>query len=75
MTVPDPEIPGKDDHQDEPQVGRTNGNDLVVEILQDQVRQLTEQLESRTKEISELHMIIGARSLNPGRPWWKLWRL
>ena len=74
VTVPDPEIPGKDDHQDEPRVGRTNGNDLVVEILQDQVRRLSEQLDASTKEISELHQIIGARALNPGRSWWKLWR-
>lgn len=71
VSVPEPE----DDHQDEPMTGgRANGNALVVEVLQDQVRQLTEQLESRTKEISELHMIIGARALNPGRSWWKLWR-
>ena len=73
VTVPDPEIPGKDDHQDEPQVGRTNGNALVIEVLQDQVRRLSEQLDARTKEISELHQIIGARALNPGRSWWRLW--
>jgi len=69
VSVPEPQ----DDHQDESWVGPTNGNALVVEVLQVQVRQLTEQLEARTKEISELHQIIGARALNPGRSWWRLW--
>jgi len=73
VTVPDPVIPGNDEHQDEPRVAHTNGNALVIEVLQNQVRLLSEQLDARTKEISELHQIIGARALNPGRSWWRLW--
>jgi len=73
----------EDNHQDEPWAdnARSNDNALVIKVLQDQalqlkdqVLQLTGQLDSRTKEISELHQIIGARALNPGRSWWMLWR-
>jgi len=50
-----------------------DGNDLV-EILKGQVQDLRDMLDTRTREISELHQIIGARALNPGsRPWWKFW--
>jgi len=55
----------------------------LVEVLQDQVKRLDahvedlqHQLADRTREISELHQLLGARSLNPGvdRPWWVFWR-
>lgn len=54
----------------------------LVDLLRDQVKRLDahvedlqHQLADRTREISELHQLLGARSLNPGvdRPWWKLW--
>jgi len=62
--------------------GRADDNDLV-ELLKGQVQDLKamlekrdRDLENRTREISELHQLLGARSLNPGvdRPWWAIWR-
>ena len=51
-------------------------NVLVVEVLQGQVKALTDQLEHRTKEISELHQLLAAHSLNAGqgKHWWAFWR-
>jgi len=48
------------------------GTDSQSEILW-----LREQLETRTREVAELHQLLGAHSLNPGRttsPWWAFWR-
>jgi len=62
---------------DPPPVGgdpRGNGrSDALVDVLMAQVQDLREQLDARTREISELHQLMGARSLNPGRPWWRRW--
>jgi len=43
---------------------------------QSEIQWLREQLETRTKEISELHQLLAAHSLNAGqrRPWWVFWR-
>jgi len=48
------------------------GIDSQVEILW-----LREQLETRTREVAELHQLLAAHSLNPGHtttPWWAFWR-
>lgn len=65
--------------------GQHNGHQdsELVNLLRDQVKRLDAhvedlqgQLADRTREISELHQLLGARSLNPGvdRPWWVFWR-
>jgi len=43
---------------------------------QSEIQWLREQLETRTKEISELHQLLAAHSLTAGqrRPWWVFWR-
>jgi len=44
---------------------------------QAEITWLREQLETRTREVSELHQLLAAHSLNPGRttsPWWAFWR-
>ena len=43
---------------------------------QSEIQWLREQLEARTREISELHQLLAVRSLNPSqhKPWWALWR-
>jgi excisionase family DNA binding protein len=44
---------------------------------QSEIKWLREQLETRTREVAELHQLLGAHSLNPGRatsPWWAFWR-
>ena len=63
-----------DHHQDGPPDGGTDSNALVME-MKARIASLEEQLATRTREISELHQIIGAKALGPGvdRPWWKLW--
>jgi len=48
-------------------------SDALVDVLMAQLQDLREQLDARTREISELHQLMGARSLNPGRPWWRRW--
>jgi len=45
----------------------------VEEILRSQVQDLRDQLDSRTREISELHQLLAARALNPGKAWWRFW--
>jgi len=56
----------QDDHHD---------NNELVEILRQQLAEKDRQLDARTREISELHQLLGARSLNAGaRPWWWFWR-
>jgi len=54
---------------------RSNNNE-IVEILRQQLAEKDRQLDARTREISELHQLLAARSLNPGqgRPWWRFWR-
>jgi len=44
--------------------------------LRELVDALREQLDSRTREISELHQLLAARALpSPGNsPWWMFWR-
>ena len=50
-------------------------NGGLVDVLKDQVADLRTQLEARTREISELHQLLGARALQPGvQPWWAFWR-
>ena len=43
---------------------------------QSEIKWLREQLETRTREISELHQLLAAHSLNPAqsKPWWAFWR-
>jgi len=47
----------------------------LVELLKVQVQDLRDQLDTRTREISELHQLMAARSLNAShaRPWWRFW--
>jgi len=54
--------------------GATNSD--LVEMLKGQVHDLRDQLDTRAREISELHQLLAARSLAPGviRPWWAFWR-
>jgi len=44
--------------------------------LRELVNTLQEQLDARTREISELHQLMAAKALPaPGnRPWWMFWR-
>jgi len=81
--ITDPASPRVEDvGQDD---GHHNGHQDsgLVDLLQDQVKRLDahvedlqQQLADRTREISELHQLLGARSLNPGvpQPWWAFWR-
>jgi len=48
----------------------------LVEFLKSQIQDLRDQIADRTREISELHQLLGARSLAPGvdRPWWQIWK-
>ena len=56
---------------------------------QSEIKWLREQLETRTREVAELHQLLAAHSLNPGppapepepppypapsTPWWVFWR-
>lgn len=43
---------------------------------QSEIKWLREQLETRTREIAELHQLLAAHSLNPAqsKPWWAFWR-
>ena len=52
-----------------------DGGALVVE-LKARVNNLEEQLTIRAGEISELHRLLAAHSLNPAqsKPWWAFWR-
>ena len=52
-----------------------NGTALVTE-LKARIDNLEEQLTIRAGEISELHQLLAAHSLNPaqGKPWWVFWR-
>jgi len=59
--------------------GQANGTTVdtdLMEILKGQVQDLRDQLDTRAREISELHQLLAARSLAPGmiRPWWAFWR-
>jgi len=60
---------------DEPRLTGAS-SDVLVDLLTAQVQDLRDQLEARTREISELHQLMGARSLQPGsrQPWWVFWR-
>jgi excisionase family DNA binding protein len=58
-------------------------------VSQSEILWLREQLETRTREVAELHQLLAAHSLNPGppapepepppylapsTPWWAFWR-
>jgi len=53
-----------------------DGNVGVENDQQSEIKWLREQLETRTREISELHQLLAAHSLNPAqsKPWWAFWR-
>jgi len=59
----------------EPEAPSNHTSPELVKVLSEQVLDLRAQLDARTREISELHQLLAARSLNSGRdrPWWKLW--
>jgi len=49
----------------------------LVHTLQSRIDSMELELESRRKEIDQLHQLMAAHSLNPGRttsPWWAFWR-
>jgi len=49
--------------------------DALLEVLQGEIMTLKEQLEARTREIGELHQLLGAKALNPApHRWWQFWR-
>jgi len=49
--------------------------DILLEVLQGEIMTLKEQLEARTREIGELHQLLGAKALNPAsHRWWRFWR-
>jgi len=50
--------------------------DALLEMLQGEIMTLKEQLDARTREIGELHQLLGAKALEgPGnQPWWAFWR-
>jgi len=57
--------------------GETPSDDRdLVQVLKNQVEDLKDQLINRTREISELHQLLGARSLGAGveRGWWQFWK-
>jgi len=57
------------DHQSPPTA------DALLEVLQGEIMTLKEQLEARTREIGELHQLLGAKALNPApHRWWQFWR-
>lgn len=56
-----------------PSEGIVGGNGLV-ELLKVQLQDLRDQLDTRTREISELHQLLAVRALGPGKPWWAFWR-
>ena len=42
--------------------------------LRDLINALQQQLDARTREISELHQLLGAKALNPTpHHWWQFW--
>jgi len=48
----------------------------LVSTLKDQVKDLWGQLETRSREISELHRLLAQTALvsSPRQPWWAFWR-
>ena len=64
--------PSKGDTDDS---NHANGTALVAE-LKARIDNLEGQLNIRAGEISELHRLLAAHSLNPaqGKPWWVFWR-
>ena len=54
----------------------TDGNVGVENDQQSEIKWLREQLETRTREISELHQLLAVHSLNPAqsKSWWAFWR-
>ena len=48
----------------------------LVHTLQSRIDSMELELESRRKEIDQLHQLMAAHSLNPGqyKPWWAFWR-
>ena len=64
--------PSKSDTDD---TNHTNSTALVTE-LKARIDNLEEQLTIRAGEISELHQLLAAHSLNAGqhKPWWAFWR-
>jgi len=47
----------------------------LVSTLKDQVKDLWDQLETRSREISELHRLLAQSALvAPRRSWWMFWR-
>jgi len=48
----------------------------LVHALQSRIDSMELELESRRREIDQLHQLLAAHSLNAGqrRPWWAFWR-
>jgi len=51
-------------------------NNPLLRSYEDRIEDLKSELEARRQEISELHQLLAARSLESGakRPWWRFWR-
>jgi len=65
--------PGSSTKRQDPQFPPTP--DTLLEVLQNEIITLKEQLEARTREIGELHQLLGAKALNPTpHRWWRFWR-
>jgi len=46
----------------------------LVDLLKAQVQDLRDQLETRAREVSELHQLLAVRALNPSKSWWRFWK-
>jgi len=54
----------------------TTTDTALIRALHDQVQAQAEELESRRREVAELHQLLAQQTaLNsaPARPWWKFW--
>ena len=48
----------------------------LVDTLQSRIDSMELELESRRREVDQLHQLLAAHSLNAGqrKPWWAFWR-
>jgi len=56
----------------------TNGDSErgpLVEALEARISSMETELESRRREVDQLHQLLAAKALNPGstKPWWRFW--
>ena len=65
------ELPDEPTGSDDPAEVIASSSDLV-DNLQDFIKGLQEQLSSKDRQISELHVLLSQRAIAPpSRPWWR----